>query len=150
MKKVLVVDDDRDLLEMVEMALTEQGFEVSTLEEGKSFFTEIQNFEPDVILLDVFLNDADGRELCHQLKSDPSLKDIPVALYSAGHMSNATIVNSKANMYITKPFNIQQLGEKLRGMMAMQRLGKSSEKYLDFILQYIPRYGFRSIRLSRM
>jgi DNA-binding response OmpR family regulator len=149
MKKVLIVDDDRDLLEMVEMALTEQGFEVSTLEEGKSFFTEIQNFEPDIILLDVFLNDADGRELCHKLKSNPSLKDIPVALYSAGHMSNSTIVKSKADMYITKPFNIIQLGEKLNGMLAVKRVGKNSEKYLDFILQYVPPYGFRSIRLLR-
>lgn len=150
MKKVLIVDDDRDLLEMVEMALTEQGFEVSTLEEGRAFFTEIQNFQPDVILLDVFLNDADGRELCYQLKSDPSLKDIPVALYSAGHMSNATIVNSKANLYITKPFDIIQLGEKLRGMIAIQSTGKNPETYLDFILQYIPPYGFRSIRLFRI
>src|ERR1044071_1984911 len=76
MKKVLIVDDDRDLLEMVDMALSDQGFEVCTLEEGKSFFTEIQNFEPDVILLDIFLKDADGRELCQQLKSDPLLQHI--------------------------------------------------------------------------
>jgi DNA-binding response OmpR family regulator len=148
MKKVLVVDDDRDLLEMVEMALTEQGFEVSTLEEGRSFFTEIKKFAPDVILLDVFLNDADGRELCYQLKSDASLKDIPVALYSAGHMSNSTIVDSKANLYITKPFDIMHLAEKLRGMMAIQSTAKNAA-YLDLILQYIPRYGSTTIRLLR-
>src|ERR1041385_9160135 len=118
MKKILVIDDDRDLLEMVETVLTEEGFEVHTSGEGRSFFDQIQNFEPDAILLDVFLKDADGRELCSQLKSDPELKHIPVALYSAGHMNNATIVNSKANLYITKPFNIMQLGEKLRGMLS--------------------------------
>lgn len=146
MKKVLVVDDDRDLLEMVEMALKEQGFQVSTLEEGKLFFSQIRSFEPDVILLDVFLNDADGRELCYQLKSDPALKDIPVALYSAGHMSNSTIVKSKANLYITKPFDIIRLGEKLKGMLA-KGTQKNSETYLDFIRQYIPPYNLARVKL---
>ena len=150
MNKVLIVDDDQDLLEMVEMALTDQGFNVCTLADGRSFFASIKDFNPDIILLDVFLNDADGRDLCHQLKSDPALKHIPVALYSAGHMSNSTIINSKANIYITKPFNIMQLGEKLRGMLAMQSFGNISERYLDYILQYLPMYRFNTTRLLKM
>ena len=144
MKKLLIVDDDVDLLEMAHMALTEEGFEVCALEEGKLLFAEIQRFHPDVILLDVFLRDADGRDLCYQLKSDPLYKHIPVALYSAGHMSHETIVDSKADMYITKPFDIMQLGEKLRSILAKRTNINLSERYLDFILQYIPLYGFKS------
>lgn len=138
MKKLLIVDDDKDLLEMVEMALTEQGFDVHTSTEGSSFFSNLEKFKPDIVLLDVFLKDADGRELCHQLKSDPLYDHIPVALYSAGHMSNSTIINSKANTFINKPFDITQLGGKLRAMLTNENNESISEKYLDLIRQYIP------------
>ena len=138
MKKLLIVDDDKDLLEMVEMALTEQGFDVHTSTEGSTLFSHLENFKPDIVLLDVFLKDAEGRELCHQLKSDPSYDHIPVALYSAGHMSNSTIINSKANTFITKPFDITQLGNKLRTMLTKENNEPVSEKYLDLIRQLIP------------
>ena len=138
MKKLLIVDDDKDLLEMVEMALTEQGFNVHTSTEGSSFFSQVENFKPDIVLLDVFLKDADGRELCYQLKTDPAYNNIPVALYSAGHMSNSTIINSGANTFITKPFDIRQLGNKLRAMLTKETNESVTEKYLDLIRQYIP------------
>jgi DNA-binding response OmpR family regulator len=151
MKKVLIVDDDQDLLEMVDMALTEQGFTVSALAEGKLFFDRVESFNPDIILLDIFLGDTDGRTLCHQLKSDPSLQHIPVALYSAGHTTNSSILESRANMFITKPFDIMQLGEKLRSMLATGRIGKLGEKYLDIVLHYVPLRvrNLKSVRLSR-
>src|ERR1051326_3788769 len=131
MKKVLIVDDDRDLLEMVNMALTEQGFTVSTLTEGKLFFNEVVSFNPDIILLDIFLADADGRKLCYELKSDPSLQHIPVALYSAGHITNSSILESQANIFITKPFDIMQLGEKLRSILATRRTGRFGQRHFN-------------------
>ena len=145
MKKLLIIDDDKDLLEMVEVALTEQGFDVRTSTEGSSFLSQVENFKPDIVLLDVFLKDADGRELCYRLKSDPAYDHIPVALYSAGHMSHSTIINSKANTYITKPFDLGQLGDKLRAMLAKENNESVSAKYLDLIRQYIP---FNNPKLS--
>ena len=145
MKKLLIVDDDKDLLEMVEMALREQGFEVYTSTEGSSFFSLLEKFKPDIVLLDVFLHDADGRELCYQLKSAPLYHHIPVALYSAGHMSNSTITNSGADTFITKPFELQQLGDKLRAMLTKENSGTVTEKYLDLIRECIP---FKNVQLS--
>jgi len=142
MKKLLIVDDDKDLLEMVEMALSEQGFDVHTSTEGSSFFSQLEKLKPDIVLLDVFLNDADGRELCYQLKSDPLYDHIPVALYSAGHMSNSTIINSRADTFITKPFDLAQLGDKLRSMLTKENSGSVSEKYLDLIRECIPNKNF--------
>lgn len=120
MRKVLVVDDDKDLLDMVELALIKQGFKVHTIGEGKVFFDTIEAFKPDVILLDIFLNDADGRELCYQLKSESPYKHIPVALYSAGHISHSSIHESKANIFISKPFDIHQLGEKIGELLSIR------------------------------
>jgi len=150
MQRILVVDDDRDLLEMVEMALTEQGFQVSTITNGTSLLPEVNSFQPDVILLDIYLNDADGRELCYQLKSDPTYKDIPVALYSAGHISNSSILNSKANTFISKPFDIVQLGEKIKQMLTVKTPVNLSQRLVDLLLQYVPlsSFGFKSINVS--
>jgi len=142
MKKLLIVDDDKDLLEMVEMALSEQGFDVHTSTEGSSFFSQLEKLKPDIVLLDVFLNDADGRELCYQLKSDPLYDHIPVALYSAGHMSNSTIINSRADTFITKPFDLEQLGNKLRTILTKENRKTITETYLDLIRECIPNKNF--------
>ena len=138
MKKVLIVDDDQDLLEMVELALNEQGFNVCTSAEGKNFFEKVTSFNPDIILLDIFLTDADGRKLCAQLKEDPSLKHIPVALYSAGHITHSSIIESNANLYITKPFDVMQLGEKLKGLLAGESISNFVDKYIHLIRHFIP------------
>lgn len=118
MYKVLVVDDDLDLLEMVGMALTKPGYAISTINNGKSFFDRIESFKPDLILLDIFLGDADGRALCLQLKQVPEYWHIPVILYSAGHIPSQTIEKSRANAFLTKPFDIKQLFEKIQGLLA--------------------------------
>jgi len=118
MHKVLVVDDDHDLLEMVEMALTKQGFVVSTVSNGKSFFNKVNTFKPHVILLDIFLGDADGRTLCHELKLTPAYQDIPVILYTAGHVPGSSIAGSLANAFVNKPFEIKQLSEKIKSLLA--------------------------------
>ena len=118
MHKVLLVDDDADLLEMVDMVLTKQGYNVSTSSNGSSFFDRVHSFKPDLILLDIFLGDADGRTLCLQLKQAPAYKDIPIMLYSAGHIPMHTIEKSMANEFVTKPFDIKQLAEKIKSMLA--------------------------------
>jgi len=117
MHKVLLVDDDADLLEMVDMVLTKQGYNVSTSNNGSSFFDKVDSFKPDLILLDIFLGDADGRILCRQLKKGSDYKDIPIVLYSAGNIPMHTIENSMANDFVTKPFDIKQLGEKIKRML---------------------------------
>jgi DNA-binding response OmpR family regulator len=117
MYKVLLVDDDPDLLEMVVMALSKQGYAISSISNGRTFFDVIHSFKPDLILLDIFLGDADGRTLCQQLKQATDQKDIPVILYSAGNIPRYTIENSLADDFVTKPFDIKQLAEKIQSML---------------------------------
>lgn len=150
MQRILIVDDDTDLLEMVELALTEQGFQVSTITEGRSLLSKVESFQPHVILLDIYLDDADGRELCYQLKSNELFKHIPVALYSAGHITNSSILESKANTFISKPFNIVQLGEKIKEILTVKTPGSIPQRFMNLFRQYVPLsyFGFRSINES--
>lgn len=116
MPTVLVVDDDKDLLEMVSIVLAKYNFDISCLDKGRSFFDSIAAVRPDIVLMDVFLGDSDGRDLCHQLKlSDQSR--LPVILYSAGNISPASIQLSLADDFVSKPFDISTLANKITGLI---------------------------------
>src|SRR5688572_20278858 len=120
MQKILIVDDDKDLLEMVEMTLSRLGYHITTLAKGACFFNIIDSSQPDIILLDIFLGDADGRALCYNLKLQPAYENIPVILYSAGYVPHSTIEHSKADEFIVKPFDIKQLLGKIKKLLGVQ------------------------------
>ena len=83
MKKVLIIDDDEDISAMLFLLLRSK-FEVAVITKSEDIFHRIRSFEPDIILLDVFLTGYDGRVICKQLKFHPFSKHIPVIMVS-GH-----------------------------------------------------------------
>ena len=119
MQKILVVDDDKDLLEMVEMTLSRLGYHITTLAKGSGFFNVVESIRPDIILLDIFLGDADGRILCNKMKLQSAYENIPVILYSAGYVPLSTIEHSKADEFMIKPFDIKQLIEKIKKLLGI-------------------------------
>jgi DNA-binding response OmpR family regulator len=118
MPNVLVIDDDVDLLEMVEAVLTSYDMQVSISSNGSTLFESVKSVQPDIILMDIYLGDADGRELCQNLKSSDEFGHIPVILYSAGNISKSSIHNSKADDFIVKPFDVGVLAKKITSMVA--------------------------------
>jgi len=119
MQKILVVDDNKDLLEMVEMTLSRLGYHIITLAKGSGFINIVESLHPDIILLDIFLGDSDGRTLCYNLKLQPAYENIPVILYSAGYVPLSTITHSKADEFMIKPFEIKQLVEKIKTLLGI-------------------------------
>ena len=119
MPKILLVDDDKDLLEMVEMTLSRLGYHIITLAKGSGFINIVESFRPDIILLDIFLGDSDGRTLCYNLKLQPAYENIPVILYSAGYVPFSTIEHSKADEFIIKPFDTKYLVEKIKTLLGI-------------------------------
>ena len=119
MQKILVIDDDKDLLEMVEMTLSRLGYHITTLAKGSGFLNMVESIRPDIILLDIFLGDADGRTLCYNLKLQPIYENIPVILYSAVYVPHSTIEHSKADEFIIKPFEIKYLVEKIKTLLGI-------------------------------
>lgn len=118
MPNVLVIDDDVDLLEMVETVLTSYDMQVSCANAGSKLFDSLKARRPDIILMDIYLGDADGRELCHDLKKSEEFSHIPVILYSAGNISRSSIQESKADDFIVKPFDVSMLAKKINAMVA--------------------------------
>ena len=109
MTKVLVVDDDVDLLEMVSLVLTRYNMKVNPLEKCLQFNDTVSSDIPDIVLMDIYLGDCDGRDLCQKFKKSATYPGIPVILYSAGNVTQASVNDSLADDFMAKPFDIQKL-----------------------------------------
>ena len=87
MKRVLVVDDNSDILEIVGEILSYEKFEVKSVSEGTGLIKLAENYLPDLILPDYRLPEGNGGELCRQIKSNAKLRHIPVVIFTA-HLTN--------------------------------------------------------------
>jgi DNA-binding response OmpR family regulator len=110
MQRILVVDDDKDILEVLKYILEDSGYVVETLSDGHFLFDKIKDYVPDLILLDIMLGTMDGRELCKLLKSATETHDIPVILVSASHTVQGFFnADLGPNDFVAKPFDISEL-----------------------------------------
>lgn len=112
-ERILVVDDDTDILEFVEPFLSELGYQVRTSPSGL-IFQHVQRDIPDLILLDIFLHERDGRVICKQLKANALTGHIPIILCSALTSKDDALRESGADDFLSKPFNLQELLDLVR------------------------------------
>jgi CheY-like chemotaxis protein len=108
MKKILVVDDEISILEMVQLVLESEGYEVQARLNG-AYFQQMRSDLPDLILLDILLSGEDGRELCRRLKGDEKTRHIPVILLSAHFSARDSPAMSGADAFLPKPFHLREL-----------------------------------------
>jgi len=113
MLNVLIVDDDEDISEMVSLILNTNGINSKWLSDGNHLFEWLASDKPDIILMDIYLGNSDGRVLCRNLKNMENFKHIPVVLYSAGNITTLSIRESLADDFISKPFDISNLLKKI-------------------------------------
>src|ERR1700759_2311235 len=109
MKKILVLDDDADILVLMQLTLKMHDFEVEAISRWEDVNDTINNFHPDLIILDVSLNGADGRDICKKIKQSPESSHIPVILFSANAELGKNLENSKAQAFIAKPYELSHL-----------------------------------------
>lgn len=109
MSRILIVDDDPDILKVMETLLTMKGYRVDTTSCGDSTFDKIESFKPDLILMDVLISGKDGRLLCREIKSNDHLKHLPVLMISAHPSAAANISDYGADGFIPKPFKVSNL-----------------------------------------
>jgi DNA-binding response OmpR family regulator len=109
MKKVLVLDDDLDILQLVQFMLSRAGLAVQTISRWQEIRQAIRQFEPGLILMDISLGTADGREICKSLKQDDDTKAIPIVLFSANVDFVNNIGECNAQGFLAKPFDMATL-----------------------------------------
>ena len=127
MHRVLVVDDESDVTELLQYRLEQEGYRVATLNDPLGFVVKVREFEPDLMLLDVMMPELSGIQLCRIVRADPSMKNIPVIFLSARGEVEDRIkgLEAGAEDYVSKPFNTNEL--LLRISKMLKRSGAPSE-----------------------
>ncbi|MFC1699267.1 PleD family two-component system response regulator [Candidatus Omnitrophota bacterium] len=114
-KKILIIDDEKEFVKMVQYRLEANGYQVLTANDGERGL-ELAKKNPDLILLDVMMPTLSGIEVCQLLKEDPQLKDIPVIFLTAKRTKEDQLkgLTAGAEEYIAKPFYSDELLEKIK------------------------------------
>ncbi|WP_448698408.1 two-component system response regulator [Mucilaginibacter sp. AW1-3] len=115
-KRLLLIDDDAEVLNIMQEALVYEGFEVKILENTRNVFQVIADYQPDLIMIDYILDDINGGETCHEIKVNPATSHIPVVIVSAYSKVILSLGNYRSDAFLAKPFGLDEL-VKLVGRM---------------------------------
>jgi two-component system alkaline phosphatase synthesis response regulator PhoP len=118
-ERILVVDDEEDLLELIRYNLSKEGFQVRCVSTGEVAIHEARTYLPDLVLLDLMLPAVDGLGVCKVLKSDPQTQHIPIMMLTA-KTEDADVVSGLelgADDYVTKPFSPRVLLARIRAVL---------------------------------
>ena len=127
MHRILVVDDESDVTELLEYKLEQEGYRVATLNDPLACIAKVREFEPELVLLDIMMPELSGIQLCRIIRADPVTKEIPIIFLSARGEVEDRIkgLEAGAEDYISKPFNTNEL--LLRISKMLRRSGSRSE-----------------------
>ena len=112
-KKILVVDDEPDILEFLQDLLELEGYAVATTDKGEHVEELNNGGLPELILMDVFLSGKDGREIVKQLRSQEETRHIPVIMFSAHPSTEEAARAAGANDFMAKPFEMDEVLAKI-------------------------------------
>lgn len=121
MHKILIIDDSTDLAEMMEHILKYKGNKVKSLINAHDIKNEIRHFQPDLVILDIYLADEDGRNICKNLKEDKDTMHIPIIVFSASPESLKDHESYCADGVLEKPFGLNQLLEKITSVLHLAK-----------------------------
>jgi DNA-binding response OmpR family regulator len=117
MKKVLLLDNDEGVLDVMQEALNYEGFQVKAIEDTDNIFPVIDGFDPDLIILDYILSGINGGEICHQIKANPKTTDLPVIIISAYPRVIRSLGYYGCDDFISKPFDLDDIVERIRNLI---------------------------------
>ncbi len=143
-KKILIVEDERDILQLVKLYLEKEGFRTVTAATGPEGLSRARQDKPDLIVLDLMLPEIDGLEVCKRLRSAPETAMLPIIMLTAKAEESDTVIGLElgADDYVTKPFSPKALVARIKALF--RRLDRSQQEN-----QTVYRYGPLTLDLSR-
>lgn len=115
---VLLVDDDPQLTHVVSMFFEIEGYAVLVARGGRQALDILTQTRPDIVLLDLMMPDVDGLEVCRQIRADPRMKDLPVAVFTAAEMRQEELMGAGADSFIVKPYSLDGLKKVVEELIA--------------------------------
>jgi len=118
-KRVLIADDEPNIVASLEFLMEQAGFEVKVAADGSAALALVGSFRPDLVLLDVMMPVKNGYEVCQSLKSNPDTRGVKVILLSAKgrDVEVAKGLELGADAYVTKPFSTRELVARVKGLL---------------------------------
>ncbi|MDI6891614.1 MAG: response regulator [Actinomycetota bacterium] len=130
MKRILVVDDEPDIVALIRLKLMREGFEVVEAHNGEAAIKMVASSKPDLIILDIMMPGMNGWEVNERLKANPEYRDIPVIMLTALNEFDEQFKSLWAGVrdYITKPFDFDELVSSVRKVLSEKKIERSGEK----------------------
>jgi DNA-binding response OmpR family regulator len=128
--KILIVDDETDMLEMMAYALGADEYQIQTAVTGLDALNKARRTLPDLIVLDLMLEGIDGFSVCEILRAQPSTRHVPVLVVTAlgGQIARWNALSLGANDYLCKPFSPQELTRRVRDILASRQNHQISDE----------------------
>ncbi len=129
-EKIVVIEDETDILEVIAYNLKREGYDVITSTSGEDGLEKIEKSKPNLVVLDLMLPEVDGIELCRKLKSDPLTQSIPVIMVTAkGEESDVVLgLGVGADDYVTKPFSPRELTARVKAVLRRAKSKGESDR----------------------
>lgn len=119
MTRILIIEDDKDIVELVRYNLAHEGFQVTSMSDGGSGLAQVKKTPPDVLLLDLMLPKLSGLEICKEIRRDASLNRLPILMLTARGEEADRVVGLEmgADDYVTKPFSPRELVARVKALL---------------------------------
>ncbi|MFQ5663416.1 MAG: response regulator [Terriglobia bacterium] len=119
MKRVLIIEDDKDIVELVRYNLEKEGFQVTGASDGLSGLAQVKKSPPDLLILDLMLPKLPGLEICKEIRRDQSLNRLPILMLTARGDEADRVVGLEvgADDYVTKPFSPRELAARVKALL---------------------------------
>lgn len=122
MTRVLMIDDDYDLLTVTQKLLKRRGFQTEVCSDWDEARKKIRDFNPNLVVIDVFLENSDGLDICSKLKASPFTRHIPILVVSGfDKIAESAIFEFGADDFIAKPFEMNEMVEKMRHILSRRQ-----------------------------
>jgi two-component system phosphate regulon response regulator PhoB len=132
-ERILVVDDEPDLLELVRVNLADSGFHVEATTSGREVLERVRRSPPDLLVLDLMMPDVAGTDICRQIRATPELADLPIIMLTAKAEELDRVVGFElgADDYVTKPFSPRELALRVKAVLRRGRGAPGEGRVLE-------------------
>lgn len=132
-KKILLIEDDRDIVELVRYNLEKDGYQVSASGDGATGLAQLRKSPPDLLLLDLMLPKLSGLEICKEVRRDAALNRLPILMLTARGDEADRVVGLElgADDYVTKPFSPRELAARVKALLRRVEPGGATEKLIE-------------------
>ena len=120
MPRILIVDDEPNIVLALELLMKREGYDVQSVDDGQKVFDALKEFRPDLIILDIMMPKMDGYEVCQRIRADASLKDISIIMLTAKgrEVEREKGLALGADYYVTKPFSTREVMMRIKEILS--------------------------------